>query len=364
MAAEGVGQAATEKLLDDMIVARPEILSADWMLIGRQEFTDAGGRIDLLAVAPDGSLVLIELKRDKTPREIVAQAIDYASWVERLTSDQLAQIYARYSGGGSLTEAFKARFGEDLDEDALYGSHQIVVVAAELDDSTERIVAYLNERDVPINVLLFQVFANGPDRLLSRAWLIDPGETQSNAASAQGGGPTKPGSKSAKEPWNGEFYVTFGSGRSWPDAQRYGYISAGNGKWYSQTLNLLSPGDRVWVNIPQTGYVGVGRVAGRRQIAADVRVSTPDGDRPVLDVIRDADRYRRNASDPDLAEYFVPVQWLDTPPEERAFKEVGLYGLQLTVCRPQVPKWRHTIERLKTVFTQWDAPPARGGRGR
>jgi len=25
--------------------------------------------------------VLIELKRDRTPREIVAQALDYASWV-------------------------------------------------------------------------------------------------------------------------------------------------------------------------------------------------------------------------------------------------------------------------------------------
>ena len=49
------------------------------MLIGRQVRTSFGGIIDLLAIAPDGSLVLIELKRDKTPREIVAQALDYAS---------------------------------------------------------------------------------------------------------------------------------------------------------------------------------------------------------------------------------------------------------------------------------------------
>ena len=39
------------------------------MLIGRQVRTGFGGIIDLLAIAPDGSLVLIELKRDKTPRE-------------------------------------------------------------------------------------------------------------------------------------------------------------------------------------------------------------------------------------------------------------------------------------------------------
>jgi hypothetical protein len=69
----------TEKDLEDMITARPEIPSAEWMLIGRQEKTGFGGIIDLLAIAPDGALVLIELKRDKTPREIVAQALDYAS---------------------------------------------------------------------------------------------------------------------------------------------------------------------------------------------------------------------------------------------------------------------------------------------
>jgi RecB family endonuclease NucS len=72
----------TERLLEEMIVAAPRVLSDEWMLIGRQEDTSFGGRIDLLAIAPDGALVLIELKRDRTPREVVAQALDYAGWVE------------------------------------------------------------------------------------------------------------------------------------------------------------------------------------------------------------------------------------------------------------------------------------------
>jgi len=43
---------ASEQQLEDMIVARPGILSDDWMLIGRQEQTGLGGRIELLAIAP------------------------------------------------------------------------------------------------------------------------------------------------------------------------------------------------------------------------------------------------------------------------------------------------------------------------
>jgi len=197
------GKLASEALLEDMIVRDPRILSPEWMLIGRQEITTHGGRIDLLAIAPDGSLVLVELKRDRTPREIVAQALDYASWVADLGADRITQIYSRFKPGQSLETDFQQRFGAALDEDSLNHAHQIIIVAAELDPSTERIVQYLNDRDIAINVLFFQVFEHSGQQLLSRAWLIDPSETQANAAT------TASGSKD-KEPWNGEFYVSFG----------------------------------------------------------------------------------------------------------------------------------------------------------
>jgi uncharacterized protein YeaO (DUF488 family) len=333
-----------------MIIARPDMLSSQWMFIGRQEQTGFGGRIDLLAITPDASLVLIELKRDRTPREVVAQALDYAAWVEQLAPEKIAAIYARFSGGGNLAHDFKARFGGELDEDSLNDAHQIILVAAKLDDSTERIIKYLNDRDIAINVIFFQVFRSGEQLLLSRAWLIDPGETQVNATTSA---PSRgPGEK--KEPWNGEFYVSYGSNRSWSDARRYGFISGGGGSWYSQTLKLLSPGDRVWVNIPKTGYVGVGRVLDSVEPASDFRISTPDGERLAIDVIEDGPRYRERNDSPETAEYFVRVKWLDTVDIKDAFNEIGLFGNQNTVCQPTAPKWRHTIERLKSVFSHWN----------
>lgn len=175
-------QLESEDELEKMILAAPNILSSEWMLIGHQVTTDHGGRLDLLAIAPDSSLVLIELKRDRTPRTVLAQAIDYASWVEELTAEQITRIYERYSDGRSLDEDFRDRFGDALEAESLNSTHQIIVVASELDESTERIVGYLNQRDIAINVVFFQVFEHAGERLLSRAWLIDPSETQENAA--------------------------------------------------------------------------------------------------------------------------------------------------------------------------------------
>jgi hypothetical protein len=345
-----LGKLGSEQALEDMIAREPGILSAEWMLIGRQEPTGFGGRIDLLAIAPDASLVLIELKRSRTPREIVAQALDYAAWVEKLTAGRIAQIYQRFSKGGNLDTAFAQRFGTKLDAEALNASHQIVLVAAELDAATERIIQYLNDRDLAINVLFFQTFQHGPDLLLSRAWLIDPGQTQANVATT-----TK--NSGEKEPWNGEFYVSFGTGpgRTWEDARQYGFISAGGGTWYVQTLRLLSSGDRIWVKDPGNGYLGVGRVLEPLVALRDFKVPTPSGEKPAMDVLSTADHLRQHADDPDKTEHFVRVDWLDTVPAGKAVNEVGLFGNQNTVCQPTTPKWRHTVERLKQHFPKWNS---------
>lgn len=204
---------------------------------------------------------------------------------------------------------FLQRVGNVLDEDTLSESHQIVIVAAELDAATERIIGYLNARDISINVVFFQVFQHGDGQLLSRAWLIDPGETQAKVVVTSK-------SKGEKEPWNGEYYVSYGdvSSRSWGDARQYGFISAGGGNWYSQTLKMLSPDDRVWVKIPRIGYVGVGRVTESILSGKEFKVQTPSDERPALDVLKHADHYKKNADDPGKGEYFVRVDWIDTMP--------------------------------------------------
>lgn len=69
-----------------------------------------------------------------------------------------------------------------------------------------------------------------------------------------------------------------------------------------------------------------------------------------LEVLTQAHYHRNVVNDLERCEYFVPVNWIHTVPQNEAVKEVGLFGNQNTVCRPTTPKWRWTIERLKERF--------------
>src|ERR1043165_105034 len=243
----------TEQKLEQAIARDLSMIYPDLLLIGRQVPTAYQKFIDVLAIDATGALVVVELKRSRTPREVVAQALDYGSWIARLTYQEVAEVYKEKNGGVDLAQAFKERFGAELE--AISDRHRLVVVASELDGSTERIIEYLADRfGVPINAVLVSYFHEGHSEYLTRAWLRDPSAADVTASSR--------GARS-RDPWNGrDFYVSLGDGerRSWEDCRRYGFVSAGGDRWYSRTLGALFPGARVFVCIPQTGYVGVGTV--------------------------------------------------------------------------------------------------------
>ena len=96
---------ATESKLEDTLAADLSVLAPGLMLVGRQVATAFGKFIDLLAMDRDGNLIIIELKRDKTPRDVVAQTLDYTSWVETLSYEQVTEIYADKNDGKKFETA-------------------------------------------------------------------------------------------------------------------------------------------------------------------------------------------------------------------------------------------------------------------
>jgi hypothetical protein len=330
-----------EAQLEDLIEGDPTILGEPLLFIGRQVPTAHGKYIDLLAVDAGGGVHVLELKRDRTPRDVVAQTLDYGSWIGSLTHDEVLEIFETYRPGEAFEAAFSERFGVSPPEE-LNAEHTLTVVASEVDPGTARIVEYLTGFDVPLNVLFFRYFMDDDREYLARTWLVDDART----------GPKSPPSRGRKEPWSGhDWYVSFGeeSGRrSWDDARKYGFVSAGGGIWYSRTLRGLPVDARVFVCIPGSGlgYVGVGTVTGAA-MRFDEAVLNVDGVERKMTDLPLIGSYRHDNDAEDNDEYIVPVEWVTAVDRSEAVWEKGFFANQNSACKLRN---RFTLEGLTRRF--------------
>lgn len=72
----GLAPIDLEKRLEDWVEADVSIAADDVLLLGRQISTAFGTQMDVLAIDARGDLVVIELKRDQSLRDTVAQALE------------------------------------------------------------------------------------------------------------------------------------------------------------------------------------------------------------------------------------------------------------------------------------------------
>jgi hypothetical protein len=156
-------------------------------------------------------------------------------------------------------------------------------------------------------------------------------------------------------PWNGQYYVAFGDeeSRNWDEAIKYGFVSAGGGRWYSKTLSLLQPGGKVWVMMPGRGYVGVGIVEDPVVKVDAFMVTLADGRKvPIThpDAGIQSSGMFKHQGDPEKAEYLVRVKWIQTHSPSQAIWEPDFFAIQHSACRPKSLAWPRTIERLKEIW--------------
>ncbi len=226
-------QIAFEQRLEDWLARDISVLDSSLLVIGRQVRTDFGGYIDILCLDNLGNSVVVELKKGQTPRETAAQALEYASWVKGLSHDDITAIadkYLKEVGSGSLKEAFLQRLGVEL-PDELNQEHRSLILAEAIDDRTERIVRYLADIDVPINVATVQHFEDDGRRFLARVFLVEPekDEAKSRRSSRRGPHQTVTGLQAmANENDIGELYLCVREGvrgvlRAYPYTDRMFY---------------------------------------------------------------------------------------------------------------------------------------------
>jgi hypothetical protein len=105
------------------------------------------------------------------------------------------------------------------------------------------------------------------------------------------------------------------------DAVKYGFVSAGGGDWYSKTVRNLPVGARIFVYIPQVGYVGVGETTGK---AINFLESKEWQSKDLVG------RYTHSNGEP---EFIVPVKWISTRQTNEAIYGNGLFASQHSTCK-------------------------------
>lgn len=122
--------------LEDLLEKNPEYFfeGGKLLIIGRQVPTNLNSVVDLLGIDRAGNTVVVELKRGRTPRETVAQLLEYASFVESRDYSQLNDIYQEYSGNQtSLEDCHQRYFEGDSNETVSFNkSTRLVIVAQEV----------------------------------------------------------------------------------------------------------------------------------------------------------------------------------------------------------------------------------------
>ena len=170
----------TEADLERFLRNNIEMISGDesMLIVGQQVKNKSMGRTDLVAVDTDGSLVLIEIKRDKKDSAIRTeafemQAIRYAASIASIQTldEMIIKIFApfirnypsEFNLEGRTPEEYAKRvlerfLNENHAEKTFNAKQKIILVASEIDEQTKSAVAWLNQNNVDISCFELDVY--------------------------------------------------------------------------------------------------------------------------------------------------------------------------------------------------------------
>lgn len=169
-----IEEGRTESLdLEEWITTNPEIIGSGLEIIGRQVNTKSGP-LDLLAIDQTGNIIVIELKRDRLPREALAQAIDYASDIADWNIDKISEVCTKYTGK-SLDDLISEKFPDvNIENININEVQRIILVGFAIESSLERMINWLsNQYGVNINAIILKYTKTiSGDELLIRTTII------------------------------------------------------------------------------------------------------------------------------------------------------------------------------------------------
>ena len=165
-----------ESVLEEWLESNPDGVLEDGplLIIGRQVPTDLGKVIDLLGVDREGNVVVVELKRDRTPRDVIAQALEYAAFAAKLDAAALEGILGEYRPDEPLGLAEQHREYFDQTEAVAFNKDQrIVIIGQQVTPEIRQTALFLGAKGVQVTCAEFSFFqAADGGRLLSQEIVV------------------------------------------------------------------------------------------------------------------------------------------------------------------------------------------------
>ena len=131
------------------VADNPRILGDDLLIVTEQfsDFDRTRERLDLLAVDTSGKLVIIELKRDDTGADVHWQAVKYASYLDRATSEDIVRMLATYqeSSEEEATTKLEKHLGTD-DLSTLNNGQRIILASHRFAPEVTSAALWLNDQ--------------------------------------------------------------------------------------------------------------------------------------------------------------------------------------------------------------------------
>jgi hypothetical protein len=168
--------------LEQWIKTNPKILGTDIAIIGEQVPTSSGP-VDFLGIDSSGNSVIIELKRNRLPREALVQAIDYASDIAEWDLERFSSTCEKYTKQ-SFEDYFQQNFVDiSLEDLSINQVQRVLLVGFGIEESLGRMIEWLSDRySLGINaVLLNYAQTLKGDEILSRMVII-PEEVEKQKA--------------------------------------------------------------------------------------------------------------------------------------------------------------------------------------
>jgi hypothetical protein len=162
--------------LQEWLANQPDALGEDLLIIQKEfdGFDDTRERLDLLAIDKQGNLVVIENKLDDSGRDVVWQALKYASYCSTLSKTQIAEIYQRYLdklGPGQDAKALICEFlgQEEFAEVVLNpgNDQRLIMVAAQFRKEVTSTVLWLLKHRVYVKCFRATPFRDAGDLFLT-----------------------------------------------------------------------------------------------------------------------------------------------------------------------------------------------------